>query len=97
MFCPGFTKTGFMGLGRDIGLDAFIIKLTDEVEASGSSKVQVEEAYGQQINMWKISREWTFSVSVPISSFLDVICNFIFIISILLHMIGIASPPTKIK
>jgi len=37
MFCPGHCKTGFMG--RDLGMEAFVLKITDEaqgVRASGS-------------------------------------------------------------
>jgi len=37
MFCPGHCKTGFMG--RDLGMEAFVLKITDEakrVAASGS-------------------------------------------------------------
>merc|ERR1719397_873114 len=40
MFCPGHCKTGFTGF-RDFGMEAFILKMTDEVQglrASGSSK-----------------------------------------------------------
>ena len=40
MFCPGHCKTGFTGF-RDFGMEAFILKMTDEAQglrASGSSK-----------------------------------------------------------
>jgi len=35
MFCPGHCKTGFMG--RDLGMEAFVLKITDEARGVGAS------------------------------------------------------------
>jgi len=36
MFCPGHCKTGFMG--RDLGMEAFVLKITDEAQGVGASR-----------------------------------------------------------